>query len=60
MQSAKLYRRPKAQFVCEDSIEAVLAVFNEVDPIDRDKYFMRMDDRLFDASDIDKLQSKVG
>jgi hypothetical protein len=60
MKSAKLYRRPNAQFICEDSIEAVLEVFNEVDPIERAKYFMRMDDRIFDARDIDKLQSKLG
>jgi hypothetical protein len=59
MKSAKLYRRPNAQLICEDSIEAVLEVFNEVDPIERDKYFMRMDDRLFNAGDIDKLQNEM-
>jgi hypothetical protein len=59
MKSAKLYRRPHAQFICEDSIEAVLEVFNEVDPIERGNYFLRMDDRLFNTGDIDKLQNEM-
>ena len=58
MQKAKLFKRPNAQLVCEDTWDGAIEAFNNVDPLERDQYFMVFDQRIFNAEDIDKLQSE--
>ena len=58
MQKAKLYKRPNAQFVYEAALDVLIEIFNEVNPLERDEYFMVVDNRILHADDIDKLQSE--
>jgi hypothetical protein len=59
MQKAKLYKRPNAQFVCEDTLDVVINAFNEADPFERDLHFIVLDHRIFHADEIDKLQGEM-
>ena len=58
MKNARLYKRPHAQLICEDTPEGVIEVFNEIDPLEREQYFMMVDNRIFHADEIEKLQSE--
>jgi hypothetical protein len=56
MTKAILYRRPKAEFVFEGSVNEVIDRFNKVDPFERDRHFVRFRDRIFHAEEIDDIQ----